>query len=281
MRSHSKMRRVVALAAAASLVLAACGDDDDTEAGEDTEQTDAGTGTTAPAVELDTIQEGALTVCTDAPYPPFEFEEGGEWTGFDMELLKAIIEPLGLELAVTVQPFDGIWLAPEAGTCDLVASAMTITEERAAEALFSDPYFDADQSLLIRAEDADRYATLADLGGATIGVQTGTTGADYAKENAPADAEIVEFDEAAAMFLALESGEVDALLQDFPVNLDRANQDDKFVVTEEFPTGEQYGFATSKDNTALMDVINERLGEIREDGTYDEIFSEWFPGAEA
>jgi ABC-type amino acid transport substrate-binding protein len=276
MRSIVTSRRALAVVAAVALLaLGACGDDDDTS--DDTTTETTGTGE-VPAFE--TIQAGVLTVCTDAPYPPFEFEEGGEWTGFDMELLKAIIEPLDLELAVTVQPFDGIWLAPAAGTCDLVASAMTITEERQAEALFSDPYFDADQSLMIRTEDEDRYASLDDLGGARIGVQTGTTGAAYAREHAPEGAEVVEFDEAAAMFLALQSGDVDALLQDFPVNLDRANQGDEFVVTEQFPTGEQYGFATAPENTALIDAINQRLAEMRDDGTYDAIFEEWFPGAQ-
>jgi polar amino acid transport system substrate-binding protein len=225
------------------------------------------------------VKPDTLTVCTDAPYPPFEYQDdNGNWTGFDMDLMSKIADGLGLTLEVTIQPFDGIWLAPQAGTCDMVASAMTITEERAANALFSDPYFDADQSLMIRASDADTIKTLADMSGKVIGVQTGTTGEIYAEDNAPADAELKTFDEPAAMFLALASGDIDGILQDFPVNLDRANQGTDFVVTEKFFTGEQYGFATSKDRTALMDAINTQLQKLKDDGTYDQIFQVYFPG---
>lgn len=266
-------RRVLQLLAVLALVAAlavACGDDDDGDS------TAADAGGDAPA--FSTISDGELTVCTDAPYQPFEFEgEDGEFTGFDMELLRAIAGNLDLELAVTVQPFDGIWLAPEAGTCDIVASAMTITEERAAAALFSDPYFDANQSLLVRTEDAGELNDLDALAGRTIGVQSGTTGEEYANENGPDDATVKAFEGGDALFPALASGDIDAILQDFPVNLDRANKDDAFEVTGEFETGEQYGFATTKDNTALMDAVNAELANLREDGTYDSIFEEWFP----
>ncbi|MBK9178543.1 MAG: transporter substrate-binding domain-containing protein [Acidimicrobiales bacterium] len=278
-RSWMALLLVLTLGVAAT----ACGDDDDDSGSTDTtaassDTTAAAGGETAATLDgVTLVSDGELTVCTDSPYPPFEFEgDDGEQTGFDMELLRVLIAPLDLELAPTVTPFDGIWLQPAAGTCDLVGSAMTITPERQAAALFSDPYFDADQSLLVRVDDQDTYATLDSLAGAVIAVQTGTTGEAYAQENAPEGAEVKSFDEAAAMFLALESGDVAAILQDFPVNAYRATQDDQFVVTETFTTGEQYGFGASLDNTALIDVINTRLAEVRDSGEYDEVFSEWF-----
>jgi polar amino acid transport system substrate-binding protein len=218
-----------------------------------------------------------LAVCSDLPYPPFEFRnDEGEFTGFDLELMREIATRLDMELEVIDQPFEGIWLAPAAGDCDIVASAMTITDEREEQALFSEPYFDADQSLMVRAEDEERFATLDDLENATIGVQTDTTGEDYARENTPAGAEVSGFPDADALFLALESGEIDAILQDFPVNAYRAQQDEAVVVTETFPTGEQYGFATSQDNQDLIDDVNEQLDAMREDGTYARIVEEWF-----
>ncbi|MCZ7528983.1 MAG: basic amino acid ABC transporter substrate-binding protein [Acidimicrobiia bacterium] len=268
--------RLLVVAILVALVALACDSDSDSSSSSTTTAGDSGGTDTA---DLDLVAEGKLTVCTDSPYEPFEFEEDGEFTGYDMEILRAIAENLGLELAPTVQPFDGIWLAPAAGTCDLVGSAMTITPEREEEALFSDPYFDADQSLLIASDDSE-ITSLEDTDGKTIGVQTGTTGADYAAENAPEGATLKEFDEPAAMFLAIDSGDIDAILQDFPVNAYRATQDDGVKVTEEFPTGEQYGFATSKDNTALMDAINEQLQAIRDDGTFDTIFETWFGSGE-
>lgn len=255
--------RLLSLAVLLIGVGVACGDDDD--------------GADGAGGEIATIEAGTLTVCTDSPYPPFEFEEDGEFTGFDIELIRTIARNLDLGLTPTVQPFDEIWLAPAANTCDLVASALAITPERQAAALFSDPYFDADQSLLVRAEEADQYPDLAATDGRTIGVQSGTGGADYAREHAPGGATVKEFDGPAAMFLALRSKEVDALLQDFPANLDRANSDDQFAVVAEFRTGEQYGFATSTDRAALMAAVNSELAALRATGEYDEIFGRWFP----
>jgi len=157
----------------------------------------------------------------------------------------------------------------------MVASAMTITEERQSNALFTDGYSDADQSLLVRADDKDALTSLEALAGKTIAVQTGTTGETYAQENAK-DATLKSFDEPAAMFLALEGKQVDAILQDLPVNAERALKDDKTALTATFPTGEQYGFAVSQDNTALADALNAGIAELKSNGKYDEIYAKYF-----
>lgn len=287
------MRRIQRLAipvVALSLFLVACGSDSDTTSDETTVDTSAEVITDDTMVDdsasakiditaLGLIKEGAITVCTDAPYEPFEFQDEAtkEWTGFDMDLMKIIATNIGgLSLEVTVQPFDGIWLAPKAKTCDLVASAMTITEERAANALFSDPYFDADQSLLVRAEDKATLVDLASLAGKTIAVQTGTTGETYAKENAK-DSTLKSFDEPAAMFLALEGKQVDAILQDLPVNGARqVKEPTKFALTATFTTGEQYGFALAQDNTTLAEAVNSGLAAAKDSGEYDTIFAKYF-----
>jgi len=287
------MRRIQRLAipvVALSLFLVACGSDSDTASDETTVDTSAEVVTDDTMVDesasskiditaLGLIKEGAITVCTDAPYEPFEYQDEvtKEWTGFDMDLMKAIATNIGgLSLEVTVQPFDGIWLAPKAKTCDLVASAMTITEERAANALFSDPYFDADQSLLVRAEDKATLVDLASLAGKTIAVQTGTTGETYAKENAK-DSTLKSFDEPAAMFLALEGKQVDAILQDLPVNGARqVKEPTKFALTATFTTGEQYGFALAQDNTTLAEAVNSGLAAAKDSGEYDTIFAKYF-----
>ena len=287
------MRRIQRLAipvVARSLFLVACGSDSDTTTDEAPVDTSAEVVTDDTMVDdsasakidiaaLGLIKEGAITVCTDAPYEPFEFQDETtkEWTGFDMDLMKVIATNIGgLSLEVTVQPFDGIWLAPKAKTCDLVASAMTITEERAANALFSDPYFDADQSLLVRAEDKATLVDLASLAGKTIAVQTGTTGETYAKENAK-DSTVKSFDEPAAMFLALEGKQVDAILQDLPVNGARqVKEPTKFALTATFTTGEQYGFALAQDNTTLTAAVNSGLAAAKDSGEYDTIFAKYF-----
>ncbi|MEA3503514.1 MAG: transporter substrate-binding domain-containing protein [Actinomycetota bacterium] len=223
------------------------------------------------------VADGKLTVCSESPYEPFEFEDPSGpagYSGFDIELMDAIAKEMSLELVVANTPFDGIWLQPAAGACDVVASAMTITEERAQNALFSDPYFNAAQSLMVTA--GNDGMKLADTDGKNIGVQVGTTGEKYAEENKPAGAVLVAFDEGAALFLALESGSVDAILQDLPVNGYRATQDANFVITETYDTEEQYGFGMALENEALATQINDALKALKESGTYGDLHEKYF-----
>lgn len=268
-------RRLAGAFLPAALLLAACGSDDT-----DT----ADTTTTAPESSVEApeglVDEGALTVCSDTPYEPFELkDDAGKDTGYDMDLLRAIGESAGLELKVIDLPFDGILGSLEAGDCDVVASAVTITEERAQQVDFTEPYFDADQSLLVKADQAEAQAALADLAGASIGVQSGTTGETYANENNPG-AEIKAFEDSDGLFSALEAGEIDAILQDLPVNAYRATQDTSVVVVETYPTGEQYGFAVKKGNEALLTFLDEGLAALHADGTFDEIYGTYFATSE-
>ena len=273
----ARRSRFLAVLAASSIALAACGGGGSGDGGDD-----GGSVETTPIEAVDLtfqpITAGKLTVCSDAPYEPFEFQdESGKWTGFDMDLMTAVATRYGLALEVTVQPFDGIWLAPKAGTCDVVASSMTITEERAENAAFSDPYFDSYQSLLVREADAETLSSLEALAGKKIGVQTGTTGEEFAKANAP-DAAIQTFDDAAAMFLALESNQIDGIIQDFPINAFRAKKQGGTVVSLTFEDvgTEQYGFAVAPENQDLLLAINESLNEFRSIGVYEEIFDKYF-----
>jgi polar amino acid transport system substrate-binding protein len=263
--------RLVAALTVGALALAACGDDDDDTTTDETDEA----GAEQPA-DVDLVSPGTFTICSDTPYAPFEFEEDGEQVGYDMDILRAIGEANGLGFEVRDLPFDGILGSLAAGECDAVASAVTITEERAQQVDFSDPYFDADQSLLVQAEDEETYASLDDLEGEAIGVQSGTTGETYANENKPEGATVRSFEDADGLFGAIAAGDITAILQDFPVNAYRATQDDSLVVTETFPTGEQYGFAVAKDNTDVLDMINEGLSELESSGDLDTIYERYF-----
>lgn len=270
------MRRTALLVplAAAGLVLSACGgDDDDPTTPADTD----GSGT----ADLGLVNDGTLTVCSDVPYEPFEFEDADApsgYSGFDIDLMQAIADELGLELAVTDQSFDAIQSGAALGArqCDVAASAMTITEEREENVNFAEPYFDADQSLLVKVDSG--YESLEDLDGQALGVQADTTGQSYAVDNAPDGVTVTEFPDAAALFAALEAGSIAGILQDLPVNADRVLQDDTTTIVETYPTGEEYGFATAEDSEpALLEAINTALQTLRDDGTYDELFNEYFP----
>ena len=265
----ARSSRLLASVAALAIVISACGG----SSSSDTTAVASGDAAFTP------VQAGKLTVCTDAPYEPFEYQdENGVWTGFDMDIMTKIAEANELELNVSVQAFDGILLKLAAKECDVVASSVTITEERAQSVDFSTGYFDSYQSLLVRNEDKDTLTTLESLNGKTIAVQTGTTGESFAKENAKG-AKIQSYDDASAMFLALESKEVDGVLQDFPINASRAVKQGTSTVSAKFTEGqevEQYGFAVEKGNAALLKVINDSLATFKTDGTYETIFAKYF-----
>jgi polar amino acid transport system substrate-binding protein len=270
MRNRSLPRTLSLVPALAlALTLTACGGDDSGDSG-----SDSGTGS---ASGLDTVASGTLTVCSDVPYPPFEdFDDSSEsgFKGFDIDIVQAIAEGLDLELAVKDSSFDALQSgqALNASQCDIAASAMTITEERKAALDFSDGYYDSQQSLLV-AEDSD-IASIEDLDGVKVGVQQGTTGKAYTEENA-SGADIVSFPSDAEMFQAIKAGQVEALLQDLPVNINHQDAGG-FKVVETYSTDESYGLAMKKGNTALVDAVNEQLTEMREDGSYDEIYNTYF-----
>jgi polar amino acid transport system substrate-binding protein len=221
-----------------------------------------------------------LTVCTDSPYPPFEFEDPDApsgYSGFDIDLMQEVADRLGLELAVVNIGFDPIesGVAMAADECDIAAAAMTILPERAENITFTDPYFSADQSLLVKGDSG--ISSLEDLAGERLAVQTATTGERYAQDNAPEDTEIVSFENPADLFTALDAGDVQGVLQDLPVNSERAREDDTVEVIDTFETGEEYGFgARLEGKEALVDEVNRILQEMRDDSTYDEIYDRYF-----
>ncbi|MBG6183866.1 polar amino acid transport system substrate-binding protein [Arthrobacter sp. CAN_A214] len=255
-----KKNALLAVLATGTLALTACG------------------GSEEPAAEggLNLVSEGNLTVCSDIPYPPFEFEENGEYTGFDIDLMREIATGMDLELSVQDVGFDGLQSGATiaAGQCDIGASAMTITPEREANLAFSDPYYDSLQSLLV--PESSDVASLEDLAGMSVGVQQGTTGETYTRENVPADTEVVAFPSDAEMYAAVQAGNVDALLQDLPVNLGHT-EDGAFTIAEEYETDEQYGFAMAKEGSEeLVAAVNEQLTAMRDSGKYQEIYDTYF-----
>jgi polar amino acid transport system substrate-binding protein len=151
---------------------------------------------------------------------------------------------------------------------------MTITEERAEQIDFSDPYYEALQSLLV--PSGSDISSIDDLDGAVVGVQSGTTGEMFAEENVEG-AEIRAFENPGDIFVALDSGQIDAVLQDLPVNAERARDADELEVVEEFDTDESYGFALEQDRgDDLLQAINDGLAQVRDDGTYDELYDQYF-----
>lgn len=268
MRTHRRRHvRALATAAVAAIVLASCGGDEPA----------APASGDASAAAYALVSPGTLTVCSELPYAPFEFEaEDGSYTGFDIDMVDAVAQELGVELEVINQSFEGIQSGAvlEANTCDMAASAMTITPEREENLDFTDGYFDAEQSLLVKADG--EIQSLADTAGSDVAVQAETTGAAYAAENAP-DANLVEFSSGADAITALQAGQVVAVVQDLGPNAEAVSNDDQLVIAETFETGESYGFAVRQGREdGLLDDVNAALATLREDGRYDEIFGTYF-----
>jgi polar amino acid transport system substrate-binding protein len=241
--------------------------------------TDTNRTTTESGVPV--IEEGKLTVCTHLPYEPFQYNEGGEVVGFDVDLMDLVAKELNLEQEIVNTPFETIETgqAMATGKCDIAAAGMTITEERARVMDFSDPYFEATQALLVK--KGSGYDSLESLSGETVGVQSNTTGKEYAEENAPDDVELKTFEDLALLTSAVKTGDVAAGVNDNGVLYDYAEQNSDTEVTAEFATGEEYGVAVAKDESdELLATVNDVLTRAKEDGTYEKIFRKYFPDAE-
>ncbi len=255
-----KKLKIIGLFAALSLAAAACGGDADTGS-------------------FGLVTADTLTVCTDVPYPPMEFEDPTTevgYTGFDIELMDAIATDLGLGLAVVTPGWEAITsgLAMEAGDCDLSAASITITPEREENIDFSNPYFNGEQSLLVKADSG--ISSAADAG--RIAVQSGTTGELYAQENL--SNELLAFEDAGALYLALEAGEVDGVITDLVGNQGYVDDNPGVAaVVQTWQTDEFYGLAVKEEGSeTLLEAVNTSLAKLQDDGTYDQIFSKWFSG---
>jgi polar amino acid transport system substrate-binding protein len=270
--TRGKRLSMLALTAALLLVGAACREEAAPPAGGG-----GGDGTTAP--EITTIEEGILTVGTDLPYPPFEYREGGELTGFDVDIMNEIASRLGLEAEFIDSPFDTIFTDLANGQFDVVISGATITPEREEQVNFSEPYFNSLQALVV--SDDSGIGSFDDLGeGDAVSVQSGTTGEIWAEENLqPNGVEIRAFPEYPPVYNALEAGQVDGVVYDESSAIPETFNRPGLEVVDTVDTGEAYGIAVDPANEALLDAVNDALAAMIEDGTYDEIF-DGYPNCE-
>jgi polar amino acid transport system substrate-binding protein len=269
-----------------ALVLSACGS---SSSSSDSSSAAAGAGiSSAPASsgpDVDTakaalVEAGSLNMCTQLSYKPFEFTDGDQVVGFDVDLVNLAAQKLGVTTKVIDTPFEGIKSGEvtATGKCDLSAAGMTINDERKKVILFSVPYFDATQAMVVAADST--ATTLADMKGKRIAGQTGTTGLEYLKAHqADNGYEIVEYADFPSESDSLLTAQVDAAVQDLPVfNQFVKDNEGKVKVAAQFNTGEQYGIGMKLGNTALKNVVDGAITEAKADGTYDAIYAKWIGG---
>ncbi|MQA09993.1 MAG: transporter substrate-binding domain-containing protein [Pseudonocardiaceae bacterium] len=260
-------RKVLALLPALALAVTAAACAEEIQSG----------GSSKPGDKVELLKDGELRTCTHLPYAPFQFSQGSKTVGFDVDLVDQVGKDLGVKQTINDTSFEGIESGQSLNNaqCDVAAAAMTITPERQKVMDFSDPYFDADQALLVLKDSG--IDSLEQLRGKTLGVQQGTTGEEYAEKNKKKYGyEVKQYEDLALEQSAVLTGQIEAGINDNGVHYNFVKQNPKTVVSAEFDTGEKYGVAVRKGNGALRGKINEVLKKIREDGTYNKIYQKWF-----
>jgi ABC-type amino acid transport substrate-binding protein len=219
--------------------------------------------------------QGKITVASNIAYPPFEFSPKGKPKGFDIDLMNEIARRAGFEVRYENVQFDSILRGLDADLFDASISAMSITTEREKQLDFSDPYFNADQALLV--ESDSRIKAIDDLSEATVGVQAGSTG-QLKGEDLYDDGQIGEvrpYRTIGEAFSDLRAGRIDGVIYDLSAVHKKVTENEGEIrYVESIPTGEQYGIAFPKDSV-LVEPVNQALAEMKEDGTYEKLYKKW------
>lgn len=245
-------------------------------------------GFTAMAEEqtaLDRILErGSLIVATDAAWPPFEYMEGENIVGADMEIAADIAESLGVELEIINVAFDSLSMYLDNKEADLAIAAITVTEERAEVLEFSEPYCTSGQYIIVK-EDDEKVAAIEDLAGYIIGVHLGTTGDFLASDEVNmgvlmgTGASVQQYKDLTVAAMGLNAGDVQAIVCDKQLaeNICVINEGLKCmeaVYADGTSTQEQYAVAADKGETDLIEKVNAVVTPILEDGTMDQYILE-------
>ena len=238
--------------------------------------TACGGGESSSSNTLENVKESkVLKVGTDATFKPFEYKSNDEFQGFDIELVTAIAKELGADKVEFVDTeFKGLIPGLQAKKFDLIASAMYITDERKETINFSDTYFPGGLAIMVK-EDNKEITSLEDLADKEVSVQIGTKSVAFLEEHQPT-AHLVKVEKNTEMFLELESGKVDAVVTGLPAAKTYIKENGKMKVLDETLTEEYYGFGIRKDDTELVDAVNEALKTLKDNGTYDQIVTKWF-----
>lgn len=248
--------KAAAILAAGALTLTACG-----------------AGTTPAATEggVQLINPGKLTVCSDIPYEPFEFEKDGETVGFDIDIAREVAKDMDAELSIVDSSFEAIETGTALTQCDLGISSISITDVRKSVMDFSDPYMDDDLTLV--ATTASGISDINSAKGKKVGVQQATTGARYAAEN---DIDAQQFEDSGLLIQALLAGTIDAALGNQSILAYAIKDDPKFERVEDYTTGEKLGISIKKGNTAMAEKVNATLKRLTDDGSLEKFETTWF-----
>ncbi|MCO4250442.1 ABC transporter substrate-binding protein [Pseudarthrobacter raffinosi] len=248
--------KAAAILAAGALTLTACG------------------GSTTPAASeggIQLINAGKLTVCSDVPYEPFEFQKDGKIVGFDIDIANEVAKDLNADLSIVDSSFEAIETGTALTGCDVSISSISITDVRKSVMDFSNPYMDDDLTLV--ATTASGITDINSAKGKKVGVQQATTGAKYAAENG-IDAQ--QFEDSGLLVQALQAGTIDAALGNQSILAYAIKDDPKFERVDDYATGEKLGISIKKGNTAMAEKVTGTLKRLTDDGSLKKFETTWF-----
>ncbi|MCX6029197.1 MAG: basic amino acid ABC transporter substrate-binding protein [Chloroflexi bacterium] len=220
-----------------------------------------------------------LVFASDATWPPMEFmDDAKKIVGFDVDLIAAIAKDQKIEVEIKNTAWDGIFAGLEGGAYDAIISSVTINDERRAKYDFSDPYFNADQGIVVRADDTG-IKSGTDLVGKKVGAQIGTTGAFEVEKIKGAT--LKGYDTADLAMLDLLNKNIDAVVVDTPVAADFALNSPQFKgklkLAATIVTKEVFGVVAQKgDPKKVLPLFNTGLKNVKASGEYDKIYTKWF-----
>lgn len=248
------LKRVLIIGLIALFALVACNSNDDSNADNSDDEKEV------------------YKVGIDVTFPPFEYKEGDEYKGIDIDVINAIGEEEGFEVEILPMDFKNIIPSLLSGELDIGMGGMSITEERKEKVDFTDPYYDSYLTMVV-SEDSS-FESIEDLEGEIVSAKKGTTGGLYAEEIAEdMDVEVRLFDSSPDMFQEVANGSSAAFFEDEPVIAYgiKQNPDYGLKIVGDPLNDTKAGIALKQGNSDLVEKINSGLQKIRDSGEYDEI----------
>ena len=221
----------------------------------------------------DANTQETLTMATNAEFPPYEYKEGDKVVGIDAEVAQAIADKLGMKLEIVDTKFDAIIPGVQSGKYDMGMAGMTVTPEREQSVSFSDSYATGIQSIIVK--QGSDIKSVDDLSEKTkIGVQLGTTGDIYAKDDF-GDEAVQEYDKGADAVQALLAGKIDCVIIDNEPAKSFVAANEGLEILKTSYAEEDYAICFKKDNTELQTKVNDALKELIADGTLQKIVNKY------
>lgn len=228
--------------------------------------------------EVKLVKPGTLSVCTNTPYKPFEYEENGTIVGLDADIANAIASDLGVKAQLTSISFEGLdsGTGLSTGQCDIALAGIGVTDERKSKMEFTTVYFD--DNLVILVPKGSSITSAADLKGVAVGAQQATSGETYAKANG---AQVIQYEDTSLMFSALKTGQVKAVAANLSVVSEALTNDPNSfkIAYQDSKNTEEIAAAVSSNNKALLTKANATIDKLKKNGELDKMKAKWVGGA--